>query len=149
MKKVVLVGAIALLSLASCSKEKGCTDPSSINYSASAEENDNSCAYEGNVIFYYDQSVASTLVDEGYADLTYYINNELVGSSSSSVYFPGSVAPSCDVQGLVKVKKSLGSVKTLTYTYSVKSNGDELWSGSVAVNANTCHSIQLTEASAN
>ena len=26
MKKVVLVGAIALLSLASCSKEKGCTE---------------------------------------------------------------------------------------------------------------------------
>ena len=149
MKKVVLVGAIALLSLASCSKEKGCTDPSSINYSASAEENDNSCAYEGNVIFYYDQSVATALIDDEYTELTYYINNELVGSSSSSVYFPGSVAPSCDVQGLVKVKKSLGSVKTLTYTYSVKSAGDELWSGSVVVNANSCKAIQLTEANAN
>lgn len=147
MKKVVLVGAIALLSLASCSKEKGCTDPSSINYSASAEENDNSCAYEGNIIFYYDQSVATELIDSDYASLTYYINNELVGSSSSSVYYSGT--PSCDVQGLVKVKKSLGSVKTLSYTYSVKSNGDELWSGSVVVNANTCKPIQLTLANAN
>ncbi len=149
MKKVVYFGSIAILTLfsVSCSKKKGCTDPTSINYDSKAEENDNSCAYEGNIIFYYDQSVSEELVNSEVPNLTYYVDNKLVGSSASSVYFTSK--PNCGAQGSMTVKKSLGTSKNQSFTYSVKGNdNEEIWGGTVIVNANDCTILQLTESNA-
>lgn len=38
--------AIALLSFAHCAREKGCNDPTSLNFNPDAESNDGSCIYE-------------------------------------------------------------------------------------------------------
>jgi hypothetical protein len=47
MKKIILSTLVlgAMLNLASCTKETGCTDPSATNYDSDAEESDNSCQY--------------------------------------------------------------------------------------------------------
>lgn len=126
----------------SCSKEQGCTDPDSVNYSSTAEEDDGSCRYEGKVVFWYNETAANGLTGDGAVSLTYYVDGQVVGSSSASTYWTG--APDCGQDASVTVTKDLGSVKTQSYSYSVKDQTDfEYWSGTINFNANTCTALEL------
>ena len=149
MKKVVkliiclsLIGGVAVINSCKKDKIKGCMDKDSKNYSATAEEDDGSCAYEGSIVFWYNHATADFLLADGATALTYYVNGAVVGSSAASVYWTG--APNCDQSGSVTVKKDLGSVKSKSFTYSIKDQtGYEYYSGSVTFDANTCTSYQL------
>ena len=92
----------------SCSKEQGCTDPDSKNYSATAEEDDGSCAYEGEVVFWYNKITSENLYDDGSDALTFYVDGKVVGSSNANVYW-GS-APSCGDNASITVTKDLGNI---------------------------------------
>ena len=138
----MIIGSITILT-SSCSKEKGCKDPDSINYNADAEEDDGSCEYEGRVVFWFNQATADSLLADDATSLTYYVDGTIVGSSATSVYWTG--APDCGQDGSVTVTKNLGSVKNKTYTYSVKDQtGFEYWTNTVNFTANTCLATQLT-----
>jgi len=138
----MLIGSMTILNT-SCAKEKGCTDPDSINYNADAEEDDGSCEYEGRVVFWYNEATADSLLEDGAISLTYYVDGTLVGSSAASVYWTG--APECGQEGSVTVTKNLGNVKNKTFSYSVKDqDGFEYWSGTVDFKANTCIATELT-----
>ena len=139
---VVALSAATVLTT-SCSKERGCTDPDSKNYSATAEEDDGSCAYEGEVVFWYNQATAEELLDDGVSSLTFYVDGQIVGSTAASVYWTSK--PNCSDDGSITVTKELGKVKTQSYSYSVKDEtGFEYWKGTVNFNANTCLSMELT-----
>jgi hypothetical protein len=73
----------------SCRKEPGCTDPTSKNYSATAEIDNGSCTYEGSAVFWYNETTSSRLINDGAISLIYYVDGEIVGSSASNVYWTG------------------------------------------------------------
>lgn len=52
MKKFILflMPTLLLLFITSCEKEKGCKDSTAINYSSTAEEDDNSCLYDSTTV---------------------------------------------------------------------------------------------------
>ena len=141
--KFILLGFLSVLFLAtSCSKEQGCTDSDAVNFNSLAEEDDNSCQYEGRIVFWYNQSCADGLIGDGATSLTYSVDGQTVGSSASNVYWTG--APDCGQDASVTVTKDLGNVKTQSYSYSVvDQTGFEYWTGTINFNANTCTSLEL------
>ncbi len=120
-------------------------DVDAYNYDYKANKNDQTCTYEGKVVFWYDQSVSDDLVDTtiwAAETLTYIVGGEVI-----DVYPVDSswvVAPNCNDLGAVIVTKDLGSMKTKTYTYSITDEeGYEVWSGHLQVDANACYAVQL------
>lgn len=143
MKHKILMGtALLFIGLMSCKKE-GCTDIDATNYDLDAKKDNGTCTYEGNTIFWYDEDVANYLVSDGAISLTYYVDNNIVGSSAANVYWSGT-SPDCGTTGLVTVSKNLGGFKTQAYAYEiVDQDGWIYWQGTLNFNANTCFSLQL------
>lgn len=142
--KLLFIGLLAISTtiFTSCKKE-GCTDVDAENYCDKCKKDDGSCQFKGQIVFWYNQATADSLVNDGATALTYYVDGKVVGSSAASVYWTG--APNCDQGGSVTVSKNLGNVKNKSYTYSVKDQtGFEYWSGTVNFTANTCTATQLT-----
>jgi hypothetical protein len=146
MKKQIFAMALAgfsLASLNSCKKE-GCTDAIAENYNADADKNDGSCTYKASVSFWYNQATSQNLQDDVITSLTFYIDNQVIGSYASSVFFPSS--PACGQSSVVSKTLDLGQSKTKTASYMVKDElGDEVWSGTVTFDASVeCTTYELT-----
>ena len=127
----------------SCKKVEGCTDTSASNYDSLAEEDDGSCTFQGEVVFWYTQSVSETLVDYGISSMGYYVGGVLEVYSASSVYYLSE--PSCGDSGTITVARDLGTSKTKQYVFKVEDRTDKeiLWQGIVTFEANTCVTHQL------
>lgn len=134
--------ALLFISCLSSCRPEGCTDLDAANYDPEAKENDGSCTYTGSAVFWYSQSVAQWLLDDGAVSLTYRINGELIGSSAASVYFSG--APACDQTGVVNFDRDLGSSKSKAYQYEVADqSGWVYWEGVINLSADECLQVQL------
>lgn len=151
MKKLTrnFLGLLMLLSFTvgtvGCSKKEGCTDPESKNYDPDAKKSNNSCKYEGSVVFWYKQSVSEGLIDDDITSLAFYIDGKLIGSSSASVYFNS--IPECNTSNAVKYTADLGGSKSKSVIYQVKDpvDGFLVWEGTLTLKANTCIQLELTE----
>jgi hypothetical protein len=150
MKKIsmLFLGSLLIIGLSStnsCKKDnkiRGCTDRDSYTYSPTAEEDDGSCLYEGEIVFWYSQVASEGLIGDGATALTFYLNGQVVGSSAASVYW--TAAPDCGQNGTITVTEDLGKVKTHAYSLSVKDQtGFEYWTASVNIDGNTCTQYQL------
>lgn len=135
----ILFASTALFS--SCSKE-GCIDPDGKNYDFKAKTSDGSCVYEGSALIWFGEVTANELVSDGVSSLTYYVDNQVVGSSSASVFWFS--RPNCGQNSTITITKDLASSKSKVYSYRVEDeNGDIYWDGYLNFTANSCEAIEL------
>ena len=123
-------------------KKEGCTDPEADNFCTECKKEDHSCKFSGSVVFWFNQTAANGLINDGANVLYYYVNGSLVGSTAANLYW-GS-APDCGNTGSISITKNLGSSKSFTENYVVKDQtGWTYWSGTVNYAAGKCYSIEL------
>lgn len=97
---------------------------------------------KGRVVFWYGKTTSDSLIADGAASLSIYIDGNVVGSYATNVYFTSE--PDCGQNSTVTVEKDLGDKSSITLPYNIKDNtGFEYWSGDVEFEANTCNSIEL------
>ncbi len=149
MKKVFSILGIALISAfvifnSGCSKKEGCTDVDATNYDTEADKScSGCCTYKGTVVIWYGQATANNLVNDGSTSLTYYVDNQVVGSSSANIYFTSS--PDCGQNGSITVEKDLGNLKQKSFSYKVMDDlGDIIWQGNIDFDATKCTALELT-----
>ena len=146
MKKKQLIilsfAVMSLISFNSCKKE-GCTDSIADNYNSDADKDDGSCSYSAKVNFWYNGTTSQNLQDDVITSLTFYIDNEVIGSYASSVFF--TTSPECGQSSVVSKTLNLGSLKSKTANYFVKDDlGDEVWAGTVTFDASVeCTNYEL------
>ncbi len=143
MKKLILPIAIMMLTLSSCKKE-GCIDSDATNYNVEAKKDNGTCTYESTVVFWWNQSTQDWLYNDFLADNVYfYINDKQFATESALTYW--TTTPNCGDNGNIEYTYDLAGNKTQAATYKVIDNyGDQVWSGIINFNANTCLAIELT-----
>ena len=142
VKNLMLILAVGLTAFTSC-KTEGCTDPDSLNYTETADKDDGTCQYEGEAVIWYGETTATGLINDNATDLTFYVDGQIVGSTSTSIYW--TVEPRCGDNGSITITKNLSGVKTQSYSYRIiDQTGFEYWAGTLNFNANQCISTELT-----
>lgn len=133
-----------ILVLSSCTEYEGCTDPNADNYYSLADIDDGSCEYSGSVVFWYGEDLSFILYLYDIDVLKYYIDNELIGTSASTVYW--TAAPNCGQTASVTANIDLGGSQNKSFTYSIRDEtGEEHFDGIVNVTANSCEQKELTD----
>jgi hypothetical protein len=79
---------------------------------------------------------------DGLQTLTYNVDEQIVGSTSASVYWLS--APACGSNGSITITKDLNTAKNKSYTYTVKDNlGFTYWAGILNFEADACEAKEL------
>jgi hypothetical protein len=136
---IILAGFMTILS--GCKKE-GCTDNTAKNFDPKAKKSNNTCQFESSVVFWYGKDVANSAKLSGITSFRFYVDNELIGSTASDVYWTG--APDCGQNGSMTATKDLGGSKSKAFEYSVRDQLNvERWKGVINFEAGVCLTQEL------
>jgi hypothetical protein len=127
--------------IAGC-KTEGCTNPDATNWDVDADTNDGSCQFEGSVVIWYGEEVA-TVKSEFATAYVFYVDGELVGTQAVAMFW--NAAPDCGAGGSITIEKNLGSLTSVAAVYEViDDSGLSVWSGVLNFRANSCEALELT-----
>jgi hypothetical protein len=145
MKNLIYISSLFLiLTFIGCTKEKGCTDINSDNYNPDAEVDNGTCEYSSSYVFWYGKETSDFLINSGKTSLTYYVDDVIVGSSQSDIFWTND-GPTCGQNASITVTKNLGIAKNKSYTYKVIDQfGFTVWDGVINFTANTCTRLELS-----
>jgi len=128
MKRTLFIG-ITLFTFAfamqSCIIE-GCTDEDAANYDSAANEDDGSCYYEGEAVFWTDD-------DYGVGNISVYVGGTYEGQITGYYDY----APACNASSAVTVTRSPG-----THYFTASATGTT-WEGSIYITTNGCYTMRL------
>ncbi len=152
MKRILLVSAITLMAISSC-KKKGCMDVNAKNYNAEAQKDDETCVYEGNVMFWTHAGDNTELqLVKSVMSLDIYVDDEMIGELSTN--YIGTEAPACE-DAYLDHTFYLGFDNSKIFNYEAKGDvalaggGTEeqvLYSGSFTVNGgDDCVAIRIKD----
>ena len=144
MKYHSILFASILLVIVACNR-KGCKDHTAINYDDRAKIN-RYCHYDGGAYFYWNNNTDHNLYSDSCKMLHFYIDGELIGSSSTQKYVleSASCSPNSNQPVAISVIKDLGTAKIKSFTYEVINDLDSLmFSGFVDFAGNSCERIEL------
>ena len=143
MKNVFKLTFIGMALCFSACKEQGCTDPFADNYSETAEENDGSCTYGVNLIFYFNEARADYYYDAGaYSPIHVEINGTDVGNVNW--FTTMEEAPDCGtVGGTVNYKLEMSKKFEMTEFKFVDEMGNTIVtrSESIAISDGDCQAF--------
>lgn len=121
----------------SCSFNFGCTEQGAANFDPNATVNDGSCYYEGAATFWYDQETSTNLMNDGAQSLTFYINDNVIGSTATNVYWTS--IPDCGHSQSITF-----SGKSGTYSFKVIDQTNWVyWEANIIVPENDCLQEEL------
>lgn len=96
----------------------------------------------GKVTFWYGSEIPDEAALLGVTAFTYYLDGEVIGSSSANVYSSGQ--PACGEGGAVSEDVDLDEEDSKTLPYKVvDEDGDIWWEGSVKIEDGGCINVEL------
>jgi hypothetical protein len=140
--KLLFLPLLFLFIAASCVK-KGCTDDLAENYDAEAEENDQTCTYAGNVVFWCLPAISDSLKNiEGHVMLKFELEGEIIDSITTETFF--AAAGECGLTGTKTIKREFTGNSERYYHYRVKGlNNTTIYEDFIEIKAKNCLNIQL------
>lgn len=118
-------------------------DPTANNFKESAEEDDGSCTYTANMVFWYNNVTANLLDVQNVTSVEFFLDGKTLGSQPANVSWV--YAPDCGETGSIGTSKVLLNTKSKSFPYVVKDqNSNDIWSGEVTLIADSCLTKRLS-----
>jgi len=138
----LLIGLSLILSVAFSCKRHGCNDPNAKNYNVSANKNNGSCLYEGQIIFWLDSTTAHSADSANIETLFVYHNGNLMDQMSISNHSED--APASDDTSGINFMLDMGYYDSGDFLFHVYDEDTiERWSSIHPVIAGSCVKVEL------